>query len=88
MAPPFFKRTLTFTDELKLGGLEAFTLYTDHGLLSFFMHGDICLSVRHVGRGFLPGVREKLNIVTKELAKIYSTEKPAITDAALLHHEI
>ena len=83
MAPPFFKRTLNFTDELKLGGLEAFTLYTDHGLLSFFMHGDICLSVRHAGRGFLPGVREKLDIVTRELAGMYSTEKPAARSRSL-----
>ncbi len=88
MTPPFFKRTLTFADSLNLGGLEALTLYTANGLLSFFMHGDICVSVRHTGRGFLPGVREKLDTVTRELARIYSTEKPVPADAAQGGHPI
>ena len=78
MTPPFFKRTQNFASELKLGGLKAFTVYTETDLLSFFMHDDICMSVRHSGRGFLPGVREKLEIVTRELAATYSTIKPAV----------
>jgi predicted regulator of Ras-like GTPase activity (Roadblock/LC7/MglB family) len=73
MAPTFYQRSLNFTGELALGGLQGLTLYTEHGLLSFFMHEDICLSVSHAGRGFLPGVREKLNIVTRELARMYPT---------------
>lgn len=77
MAPPFFKRTSNFVGESSLGTLDAVTLYTDRGLLSFFLHEDICVSVRHTGRGFLPGVREKLAVVTRELARMYSSEKPA-----------
>ena len=77
MAPPFYKRTQNFVAELKLGGLKAFTVYTENDLLSFFMHDDICVSVRHSGRGFLPGVREKLEIVTREMARLYSNAKPA-----------
>ena len=77
MAPPFFKRSGNFASEALLGGLQAVTLYTDDALVSFFMHDDICLSVRHAGRGFLPGVREKLGIVVRELARMYSSEKPA-----------
>lgn len=77
MAPPFFKRTGHFATEAALGSLQAVTLYTDQGMLSFFMHADICLGVCHTGRGFLPGVREKLAIVTRELARMYATEKPA-----------
>ncbi len=77
MAPSFFSRAMTFTEEVRLGRLEAYTLYLDNGLLSFFMCGGIGLSVRHTGRGFLPGVREKLGAVTRELAGIYSSEKPA-----------
>ena len=42
MAPPFYKRTQNFVGELKLGGLKAFTVYTETDLLSFFMHDDIC----------------------------------------------
>ena len=37
------------------------------------MHDHICLSVRHAGRGFLPGVREKLEVVTRELARMYTS---------------
>ena len=73
MAPPFFKRTRNFTGEINLGALHALTLHTERGLVSFFMHEHICLSVRHAGRGFLPGVREKLEVVTRELARMYAT---------------
>ena len=60
MAPPFFKRSRNFTGEINLGALHALTLYTERGLVSFFMHEHICLSVRHSsGRGFLPGVRRE-----------------------------
>ena len=83
MAPPFYKRTQNFVSELKLGGLKTFTVYTEKDLLSFFMHDDICLSVRHSGRGFLPGVREKLETVTRELAGMYSTAKVTTTDYSL-----
>lgn len=76
MAPPFYKKAARFVSELELGSLLTFTLHTDNGLLSFFMHDNICLSVRHTGRGFVPGVREKLEIVTRELARMYSTAKP------------
>ncbi len=77
MAPPFFKRTSHFATEAELGALQTLTMHTDKGLFSFFMHEDICLSVRHTGRGFLPGVREKLIVITRELARMYATEKPA-----------
>jgi predicted regulator of Ras-like GTPase activity (Roadblock/LC7/MglB family) len=73
MAPPFFKRARNFTGEINFGALQAFTLHTERGLVSFFMHDQICVSVRHTGRGFLPGVREKLIIVTRELARMYAT---------------
>ena len=76
MAPPFYKKAARFVSELELGNLLTFTLHTDNGLISFFMHENICLAARHTGRGFMPGVREKLEIVTRELARMYSTAKP------------
>lgn len=79
MAPALFQRVLNFTTELSLGHLHAFTLDTENGLLSLFTHGSICLSVRHSGRGFMPGVREKLTVVTRELARMYS---PAQTESS------
>lgn len=80
MAAPFYKRAVRFVSELELGTLQAFTLNTQNGLLSFFMHDSICVSVHHTGRGFMPGVREKLEVVTRELARMYTTAKPADTD--------
>lgn len=73
MAPPFFKRAKNFAIETGLGTLQSFTLHTDGGPCSFLMHDDICLAVRHSNRGFMPGVREKLDIVVRELARMYST---------------
>ena len=72
MAPPFFKRAKNFATESALGTLQSFTLYTDNSPCSFLMHDDICLAVRHSNRGFMPGVREKLDIVVRELARMYS----------------
>ncbi len=73
MAPPFFKRAKNFATESGLGTLQAFTLFADNAPCSFLMHDDICLAVRHSNRGFMPGVREKLEIVVRELARMYST---------------
>ena len=56
-----------------MGTLQAFTFHTDNSPCSFFMHEDICLAVRHTNRGFMPGVREKLEIVVRELARMYSS---------------
>ena len=75
MAAPFFKRASRFVSELELGSLQTFTLHTENGLLSFFMHDNICVGVRHTGRGFMPSVREKLEVVTRELARMYATAK-------------
>ena len=47
---------------------ETFTLHTDQGLISVFLHGDYCLTVRHQMGQFDPGVREKLILVTRGLA--------------------
>lgn len=81
MAPALFQKVLNFTTELSLGELQGCTLYTEQGLLSLFTHGNICLSVRHSGRGFLPGVREKLLVITRELAGMYAPADNAETPA-------
>lgn len=49
---------------------ETFTLHTDQGLISVFLHGDHCLTVRHQVGQFDPGVREKLILVTRGLAAL------------------
>ena len=75
MTPAFFQKARTFTRELSLGELSAFTIHTERGLLmSFFMHENVCVSVAHSGRGFVPGVREKLQNITRQVAALYSTK--------------
>ncbi len=76
MSPQFYKRAIAFAKELNLGEMQTFSFYTDRSVLSFFMQGEICLSVMQTGRGFLPGVREKLMSVTQELSKMYSRIVP------------
>lgn len=72
MSPLFYKRANQFASELHLGEMQTFSFYTDRSVLSFFMKNDICLAVMQTGRGFLPGVREKLMAVTTELSKMYA----------------
>ena len=73
MTPPFFRRVRAYAAELGLGETQCVSLQTERALLSFFMAGDICLSVQHAGnRSFLTGVREKLFAATAELARMYA----------------
>ena len=72
MSPQFYRRAVAFTTELSLGQMQTYSIYTDRVVLSFFMQEDICLSVMQTGRGFLPGVREKLMSVTTELSRMYA----------------
>ena len=72
MSPQFYRRAVAFTTELNLGEMQTYSVYTDRVVLSFFMQDDICLSVMQTGRGFLPGVREKLMSVTIELSRMYA----------------
>ncbi|OAI42141.1 hypothetical protein AYO41_04750 [Verrucomicrobia bacterium SCGC AG-212-E04] len=72
MSPQFYRRAVAFTTELNLGVMQTYSIYTDRVVLSFFMQDDICLSVMQTGRGFLPGVREKLMSVTQELSRMYA----------------
>lgn len=57
----------------KLTGLpeaRTFTLQTDRGIVSLFLEGDCCVTVHHDSPVFQPGVREKLILVARSLAKL------------------
>lgn len=56
-------------DRLPIGELKNFTLFGAAYSVSFFERGEVCLSVVHRARSFVPGVREKLVAVTEELAR-------------------
>lgn len=48
------------SSKMGLGAVPAITLHAEQGVLSFLYHGELCLLVLHADRGFVPGVRERL----------------------------
>lgn len=57
-----------------LGAVPAVTLHAEQGALSFLHNGELCLLVLHGDRGFVPGVRERLQQMLGHLAEA----KPAL----------
>lgn len=55
--------------KMGIGAVPAVTVHSEKGPITFFHQDDICLLVLHKDRGFIPGVREKLQHVVDELAK-------------------
>jgi hypothetical protein len=53
-----------------LGSGGNFTLRTDQGVRSFFLDSGFCLAVWHDQPLFSSGTREKLILITRELAKL------------------
>lgn len=57
----------------KLTGLpeaRTFTLQTDRGIVSLFLEGDCCVTVNQETATFQPGVREKLILIARSIAKL------------------
>jgi predicted regulator of Ras-like GTPase activity (Roadblock/LC7/MglB family) len=52
-----------------VGAVPAVTIHAEKGPISFFHQDDLCLLVMHKDRGFVPGVREKLQKVVEYLAQ-------------------
>ncbi len=52
-----------------VGAVPAVTIHSDKGPITFFHQEDLCLLVMHKDRGFVPGVREKLQQVVRELSR-------------------
>jgi hypothetical protein len=50
-----------------LGSIPSVTLHAEAGALSILQERDLCMIVLHSGRGFLPGVRERLREVLVHL---------------------
>lgn len=64
--------------KMGLGSVPAVTLHADQGVLSFLHKGELCLLVLHADRGFVPGVRERL----QEMLGHLSEARPALPPAA------
>ena len=58
-----------------VGAVPAVTIHAEKGPITFFHQDDLCLLVMHKDRGFVPGVREKLQKVVEHLAQL----RPALT---------
>lgn len=52
-----------------IGAVPAVTIHADKGPITFFHQADLCLLVMHKDRGFVPGVREKLQKVVEHLVQ-------------------
>lgn len=55
--------------KMGIGAVPAVTVHSEKGPITFFHQEDLCLLVLHKDRGFVPGVREKLQQVVTELAQ-------------------
>lgn len=53
-----------------VGAVPAVTIHAEKGPITFFHQDDLCLLVMHKDRGFVPGVREKLQKVVEHLAQL------------------
>ena len=55
--------------KMGIGAVPAVTVHSERGPITFFNQEDLCLLILHKDRGFVPGVREKLQLVVEELAR-------------------
>lgn len=55
--------------KMGVGAVPAVTIHSEKGPITFFHEEDICFLVLHKDRGFVPGVREKLQHVVHHLAQ-------------------
>lgn len=53
--------------KMGIGAVPAVTIHSEKGPITFFHQEDLCLLVLHKDRGFIPGVREKLQQVMDAL---------------------
>ena len=56
------------SSKMGLGNVPGVTLHAEQGALSFLHNNELCLLVLHADRGFLPGVRERLQEMLGHLA--------------------
>lgn len=55
--------------KMGIGAVPAVTIHSEAGPITFFNRDDLCLLIFHKDRGFVPGVREKLQQVVEELSR-------------------
>ena len=70
--------------QMGIGAVPAVTIHSEKGPITFFHQNDLCLLVLHKDRGFVPGVREKLQQVVVQLSRAnialpVTASRPALT---------
>ena len=79
MAPALLERIDQHVGETTLGSLTAVTLYTSGSALSFFAHGNICLTALHTEGSLLPKTRTQIADLVEKLSRTYAQpEKPHV----------
>jgi len=72
VAPSVLQKIEKHMLEGNLGDLNAMTLHCSKNSLTFFMQGNVCMTVLHSDHKLEQVVQEQLTDMTKELAKIFT----------------
>jgi hypothetical protein len=80
MAPSLLQRIERHMLGTKLGSLTAVTLHCTQTPVTFFMQGNICLTVLQAGGKLAPETQGELVNMTKELSRTYSQPETAHVD--------
>ena len=70
-----------------IGAVPAVTIHSEKGPITFFQQNDLCLLVLHKDRGFVPGVREKLQQVVEHLSEANLALPVGVSRPALAQKE-
>jgi predicted regulator of Ras-like GTPase activity (Roadblock/LC7/MglB family) len=80
MAPSVLQRIDRHTADTKLGPLMSMTLHCRDSQISFFMKGNVCLTVLHAGSELASDTHNKLAEMAKELSRTYSQPETVHVD--------
>jgi hypothetical protein len=69
-SPGVLRRVVDLTHELGLEDLDTFTIRAKVGTVSFFLKDGLCLAILHAAQDLPPGARERLIVISRELAKL------------------
>lgn len=72
LAPEMMKRIDERMSGAHLGALRGMTLFCAKAPVSFFAEGNICLAALHSGGQVIDEIRDRLVIITTELAQLYA----------------
>ncbi|MEY2541762.1 MAG: hypothetical protein QOI22_1364 [Verrucomicrobiota bacterium] len=72
VAPTLLQKIDKHMHDTKLGTLDSMTLQGTNSAITFFMHGNICLSALHAGGALAAETRTEIAQMVNELSRTYS----------------